>query len=469
MIIDKYETIDVIIKVWRSFAAISNIQDKRSARLKLLSELQQKLLNGSNNIDYVKRLIIALCKQVHGSDYDYNDIRVSETTKITDKIGVICPIHGLFFVRILDHLIPTENGKCAMGCIRCLTSLNKEQRLNRPLKKVTTAAFITKAELIHGDKYDYQFSKYIASRADVIIGCISCKANDRDSIFQQRVHTHLEGKGCMRCGNQNKCKNQLVSFDDVVAKARLKHGNNYTYVDILPPEKKGDKRRIKYHCNVCGSDVVQKLAAHLFGIGCRVCGNRKRGDSHLMSFDEAISRSVKVQRTRYQYVKLIPPKEKEGQNIIYICPDCLRLITQPLHDHLKGHGCSVCHLIGGDYSKIEHMMRFYFVKICQYDRYGKIIDEACKIGCTQDTINRRFSGSLPPNMNIEILYEHEFIPGKLAFEVEQFVRKQFIQYRYCGDIYILNGGNNELFLPEVEIDMLKQIRKYARFIEQPDE
>lgn len=61
------------------------------------------------------------------------------------------------------------------------------------MRKLTTAEFISKARLVHGDKYDYSKVNYVKSTTKV---CIICPKHGE---FWQRPNDHLSGRGCMNC------------------------------------------------------------------------------------------------------------------------------------------------------------------------------------------------------------------------------------------------------------------------------
>lgn len=62
-------------------------------------------------------------------------------------------------------------------------------------KRLTTEEFISRAKLIHGDKFDYSETKYIKRKLPVIIRCIQ-----HDVLFKQTPNDHLNGcNGCRKC------------------------------------------------------------------------------------------------------------------------------------------------------------------------------------------------------------------------------------------------------------------------------
>jgi hypothetical protein len=115
---------------------------------------------------------------IHGNKYDY-----SSTNYInwSTKVNVNCLIHGEFMQLPEKHLTRKQ------GCPKCgITSI-----INKLTK--TTDNFITKAKLIHGDKYDYSLTNYTGSNKKVKIKC------DIHAVFNQTPHNHLKGNGCPIC------------------------------------------------------------------------------------------------------------------------------------------------------------------------------------------------------------------------------------------------------------------------------
>ena len=60
-------------------------------------------------------------------------------------------------------------------------------------KRLTTAEFIKKARIVHGDRYDYSKVKYVNANSKVIITC------SKHGEFEQAVKHHASGIGCPDC------------------------------------------------------------------------------------------------------------------------------------------------------------------------------------------------------------------------------------------------------------------------------
>ena len=116
---------------------------------------------------------IQKAKKVHSSHYDYSRV---EYISATSKVEIICPVHGSFYQTPSRHL--------QGGCHKCANWRARH----------TIDSFIETSSLLHNDKYSYDKTVYETGRDKVTITCPS------HGDFTQRAGTHLEGKGCKKCG-----------------------------------------------------------------------------------------------------------------------------------------------------------------------------------------------------------------------------------------------------------------------------
>ena len=110
-------------------------------------------------------------KAVHGNKYDYSK---AIYTSWKDKICVICPEHGEWWVEPASHLR-------GYGCPRCSgnsVGLSIKEREKK---------FIEKAFLIYNGKYDYSKVEYNGKRNKI---CIICPEHGE---FWQTPERHLKG------------------------------------------------------------------------------------------------------------------------------------------------------------------------------------------------------------------------------------------------------------------------------------
>lgn len=185
--------------------------------------------------------IIEKAIKIHGNKYDYSDLNY---INISEKMNIICPIHGKFSQITSNHLR-------GFGCKKC----GEKSRTN----KVTTTNkdFIEKSKLIHGDKYDYSKTIYINSYNKIIIIC------PVHGEFKQRASQHLEGYNCNECSKKLKSK----TTEEFIEKAKLIHGDKYDYSLV---KYKNKKTKIKIICKIHG--IFEQLPfSHRRGNGCKKC------------------------------------------------------------------------------------------------------------------------------------------------------------------------------------------------------
>ena len=96
-------------------------------------------------------------------------------------------------------LIENEFGKCKVSTSDLLYR-NYKPRIESAIDK--TLYFINKSNKIHFNKYLYNNSKYNGYKNKIII---TCKIHGD---FNQTPSNHLKGKGCPKCGNENKSNYQ---------------------------------------------------------------------------------------------------------------------------------------------------------------------------------------------------------------------------------------------------------------------
>ena len=83
-------------------------------------------------------------------------------------------------------------------------------------KKLTTEEFIEKAKEVHGDKYDYSLSDYVASKQMITVICRI------HNTFELSPNSHLRGNGCKACGVELRASKQRGDRELFLKKAKEK-------------------------------------------------------------------------------------------------------------------------------------------------------------------------------------------------------------------------------------------------------
>jgi very-short-patch-repair endonuclease len=156
----------------------SDTLDTRIASKTLLSR-------GSHDSRSKTEKFIEKSSKKHGDRYAYLSVNYINSKS---KVTILCNEHGEFSQRPNNHL----NGQ---GCNKCGILSGKDQRSGN------TKDFIEKANVIHGDKYDYSFAVYINVKSKLLIICKKHKQQ-----FTQRPNDHLSGQGCPLCINKSEAK-----------------------------------------------------------------------------------------------------------------------------------------------------------------------------------------------------------------------------------------------------------------------
>lgn len=274
--------------------------------------------------EFIKR-----AKEVHGDKYDYSLV---EYKKITDKVRIICPIHGEFIMEARAHYR-------GQGCPKCG---NIKKGLSH---RYTTEKFINKAREIHGDKYDYSKVQYSIGKENVTIWC------PIHGDFEMSPHSHLAGRGCPKCGNLKKGSIQRLTQEEFIEKAKKIHGDEYDYSLV---EYKNNNTKIKIICRKHG--VFETLPyVHLAGHKCPKCFNETTSKRQLKNTEWFINKAKEAHGNKYEYLKTT---YKNIHSPVTITCKKHGDFTQIATYHLNGCGCPKC---GVTISKNENEL-FDFVK-----------------------------------------------------------------------------------------------------------
>lgn len=137
---------------------------------------------GKDAADKEKRLKTAVfierSKEIHGNLYDYSRVICVDRKK---EVLIGCGSHGLYTQAPDSHLRGSGCPKC--GNIKAGLST-----------RITQQEFITKANSVHGGRYDYSLVNYRGNKIKVRILC------PMHGVFEQTPNSHADrAKGCPKC------------------------------------------------------------------------------------------------------------------------------------------------------------------------------------------------------------------------------------------------------------------------------
>ena len=162
------------------------------------------------------KIFIQEAMEVHGNKYDYS--LVSYECSLKD-VSIICKKHGLFKQKPSCHLLGNGCNKCKIDNI-----------------KSTKVDFIKKANIIHGNKYDYSKVDYVNSKIPVSIICL------QHGIFLQKPNAHLNGNNCPKCMQSGYSKKAIDWLKDISNKEgiQIQHAGNIGEYSIPSTNYKSD-------------------------------------------------------------------------------------------------------------------------------------------------------------------------------------------------------------------------------------
>ena len=256
-------------------------------------------------------------KIIHNNKYDYSKITYKG---IKSKLKIICSEHGEFEQTPHHHITRKQ------GCPKC-RYINISKKTRGSVKN-----FISKAKLIHGNKYNYSLVEYVNRKTKVKIIC------QQHGVFEQEPHNHINGQECGKCHGLHK------TTDDFIKEAKEVHGNKYDYSLV---EYIDSKTKVNIICSQHG-EFMQLPYAHIFGQGCPKCiGLHKTTDDFIKEAKEVHGNKYDYSNTDYQTSK---------EKIKIIC-DRHGEFKQTPNMHLRGNGCPICRE-----SKGEKLVREFLIK-----------------------------------------------------------------------------------------------------------
>jgi hypothetical protein len=151
--------------------------------------------------------------------------------------------------------------------------------------------FLQKAQILHGDKYNYSKVIYTKTKDKVNIVCST------NGDFFQTPANHLKGQGCPECAKLNRALSQRYSTQDFIDSVKEVHKNKYDYklVNYVNSQTKVD-----IICSVHGV-FTMKPNSHFNGQGCPKCGRISAKENIKLDYSEFLIRAEKTHKNLYFY------------------------------------------------------------------------------------------------------------------------------------------------------------------------
>lgn len=253
---------------------------------------------------------IAKAKNVH-PEYDYSKVNY---TGALDKVEVICPKHGSFFIK-------PSNLLTGSGCRKCAIDGRANNRNEKARER-----FISLAKELHPE-YDYTNTNYVNALNKVEVIC------PKHGSFFILPQNFLKGQGCPKCSSERVAKKQTSTTDEFVNKAKILHPElDFSEVNYVNAHTK-----VKVICPKHG--VFYKEPGDLLkkgGHGCPKCGHERCGKH--VNTNEFIEKVKKI-HPEYDYSKVNYTGAFDKVEIT--CPKHGSFFIMP-SNLLRGSGCLQC-------------------------------------------------------------------------------------------------------------------------------
>ena len=159
--------------------------------------------NGCSKCGGTKKLtnneFIEISNKIHNNFFDYS---LTNYINNKTKVEIICPIHGVFKQKPINHT------SLRQACPKCGGT-----------EKLTNEKFIELSNKIHNNKYDYINVDYINNTKKVKIIC------PIHGVFEQTPNSHLRGSGCPIC----KTSKGELEIQRILYNKNIKYITQYTF------------------------------------------------------------------------------------------------------------------------------------------------------------------------------------------------------------------------------------------------
>jgi hypothetical protein len=307
----------------------------------------------------------------------------------------------------------------------------------------TTSEFIDKAMLLTAGRFDYSKAQYVNSNTKV---CIICPDHGE---FWQTPNNHLKGRNCPQCSRISGDRRYTVA--EFIEKAVVAHGSVYAYtkvnyVNSLTP--------VVIICRQHG-EFRQAPASHLRGNGCPICAGVKKGTAA-----EFTDKAKNVHGDLYDY-SLVDYVNRRTK--VLIGCSVHGLFPQEPGHHLSGAGCPKCIVASKGVwgvakweaaaTRSTKFIGFMLYIIRCYSDTENFI----KVGKTYRAIAARFANARAMPYTYTIIHcVQDTAEGVSALEAE--LQALLTDYKYTPTIPF--GGHTECFKPPE--DLLESIVQTAK-------
>ena len=350
---------------------------------------------GENLLSKTSQFIEKALK-IHGNKFDYSKVEYNGSHS---KVSIICPEHGEFSQSPTNHL-------SGNGCRECAWKYKYGK-----YRLTTLETFLTQAQEIHLNKYDYSKVEWKNTRTKITIIC------PIHGEFTQIPQNHIRLKcGCRKCGREiAKAKVNKYNTLYFIEKAIEIHGDKHDYSNV---QCFNATDKVEIICSVHGK-FEQIANQHLQGHGCPKCNFDQMAKDRSMGKEIFINKAKELFGEKFDYSKV---EYINGQkNVCLICPIHGDFVVTPNNHLSKKSGCPIC-----NESKLERELASILDnQNVKYERQKKF-----------KWLGRQSLDLYLPEHNIAIECQgiQHFKPVDFAGKGEKWANKSFLEIKERDDI-----------------------------------
>lgn len=285
-------------------------------------------------------------------------------------------------------------------------------------KTITCEFFITEANNIHNDLYDYSLiDKEIIKKEKCPIIC------KKHGIFYQNYDVHITKKcGCNKCSGEETGNRFRYSNDKLINLSKLKFNDFFQYEEI--------NNSLEITCPIHGKIDLDIRAHYRNTTGCKICSANTERKFNNSNTEEFIKKSKLIHGERYDYSKV--EYINKDSKVIIICKEHGEFLQKPTI-HLKASNCKRCNVSGWDRTSWINQCKNNADPLIYFIRCYNENEEFIKIGRTKRRIYDRF---LRPSI---MPYKYEIIKtikgdAHYIFDKEVELHRKYKSYIYNPNI-----------------------------------
>lgn len=340
--------------------------------------------------DYIKE-----CVEKYGNRYSY--ILLPEEFGCTDRIPLICPIHGEFLTTARNH---KNSGS---GCPYC----GKEKAKSK--NTTSLDEFKRKVEEVHGDKFIVIDETYVKTSDYVVIKCNTC-----GNTFKITGRNLLAGYGCPHCHPFPK----KLTHQEFVEKLNKLMPN----LEVLS-EYKSTRDKITIRCKIHDYTFTTTPKRLFAGNNCQKCYDERRGETNRKDVETLLEELGRINDYTYPYIESEYKNNKSKLTVI--CPEHgeFKMSANKL---LKGQKCSKCSCTMME-NYVKHILEEHNIKYV-YEKKFDWLKGVNNGNMSLDFYLEEY------NVAIECQGEQHFVQREHFGDVERFNRRlenDILKYNLC--------------------------------------